>query len=80
MNDILRRHAVHVSGVEGPALLFANGFGCDQNVWRAVAPAFEARHRVVRFDYAGAGRSDPAAWNADRHGSLHGYAREKPPR
>jgi sigma-B regulation protein RsbQ len=76
LNQILRRHAVQVGGIDGPPLVFANGFGCDQNVWRAVAPAFEASHRVVRFDYAGAGGADATAWNRERHGSLHGYARD----
>ena len=39
-------------------MLFAHGFGCDQNMWRFVAPAFEDDYRVVLFDYVGAGRSD----------------------
>ena len=37
-------------------MLFAHGFGCDQTVWRQVMPAFEAEHRVISFDYLGAGR------------------------
>ena len=55
--DTLQRNNVAVSGVpDGPALVFAHGFGCDQNMWRFVAPAFEATHRVVLFDHVGAGR------------------------
>lgn len=76
MSAILQRHAVQATGSDGPPLVFANGFGCDQNVWRAVAPAFASTYRVVRFDYAGAGAADVAAWNPGRHGSLHGYARD----
>lgn len=76
MSHILERHAVRITGTDGPVLLFANGFGCDQNVWRDVAPAFEAGHRVVRFDYAGAGAAELGAWNARRHASLHGYAQD----
>ena len=39
-------------------MLFAHGFGCDQNMWRYLTPAFENDYRVVVFDYVGAGSSD----------------------
>ena len=55
-------------------MLFVHGFGCDQNMWRLVAPAFEADHRVVTFDLPGAGGSDPAAWDPARYDSLHAYS------
>ncbi len=57
-------------------MLFAHGFGCDQHMWRFVAPAFEDRYRTVLFDYVGAGGSDLSAYDADRYGTLHGYARD----
>lgn len=69
------RHHVRLSGVEGaPAIVFAHGFGCDQNVWRQVTPAFEHDFRVVTFDYVGAGSSGPAAYDPERYASLTGYA------
>ena len=73
--DLLRRrHHVTVGG-EGPlTLLFAHGFGCDQEMWRFLAPEFGVDHRVVLFDYVGAGRSDLSAYDPDRYGSLDGYA------
>jgi sigma-B regulation protein RsbQ len=75
MTDVLRRHAVRVTGkAEGQPMVFAHGFGCDQTLWRFVAPAFEDDHRVVTFDYVGAGASDRAAYDRDRYASLHGYA------
>ena len=50
------RHNVSVSGPAGaPAMVFAHGFGCDQSMWRLVAPAFEDGFRVVLFDHAGSG-------------------------
>jgi sigma-B regulation protein RsbQ len=55
-------------------MLFAHGFGCDQNMWRFVAPAFEAEHRVIRFDYVGAGGSDLSAYDPERYATLDGYA------
>ena len=54
--------------------MFAHGFGCDQNMWRFVAPAFEADHRVVLFDHVGAGGSDLTAYDPERYDTLDGYA------
>ena len=72
---MIERNNVRVSGRPGARpLLFAHGFGCDQSMWRAVAPAFEADHRVVVFDHVGAGGSDVSAYDVDKYGSLEGYA------
>jgi sigma-B regulation protein RsbQ len=75
--DVLRRNNVNVSGLaDGPPMIFAHGFGCDQNMWRFVAPAFEATHKVVLFDHVGAGGSDASAWDPARYDTLHGYAKD----
>src|SRR3954447_22314174 len=74
---VVTRNCVRVTGdPEGRPLLFAHGFGCDQQMWRYVAPAFEADHRVVLFDYVGAGSSDLSAYDPDRCSTLDGYARD----
>ena len=71
----LRRHNVTITGrQDGPTLVFAHGFGCDQRLWRWVAPAFEDRYRVVAFDYAGSGRAEAGAYSEARYASLQGYA------
>jgi sigma-B regulation protein RsbQ len=73
--DVLARNNVTVQGpADAPPMLFAHGFGCDQHMWRHVAPAFAADHRVVLFDHVGAGGADPAAWDPERYASLDGYA------
>lgn len=54
--------------------MLAHGFGCDQNLWRLVAPLLVPEFRIVLFDHVGAGLSDPSAWDAQRYGSLQGYA------
>jgi sigma-B regulation protein RsbQ len=59
---------------DGRPMVFAHGFGCDQTLWRFVAPAFETDHQVVTFDYVGAGRSDRSAYDRERYASLDGYA------
>lgn len=74
---VLRRNHVLVTGVEdGPVVLLAHGFGCDQTMWRRVAPELARDHRVVTFDYVGAGRSDKAAFELARYRTLRGYARD----
>ncbi|RBY98179.1 alpha/beta hydrolase [Blastococcus sp. TF02-8] len=55
-------------------MVFAHGFGCDQTMWRLVAPAFEPDHRVVLFDHVGSGGSDLGAYDPEKYGSLNGYA------
>ncbi len=75
--SVLARHNVQARGVpDGQPMLFAHGFGCDQNMWRLVTPAFEDEYRVVLFDHVGAGRSDLQAYDPDRYSSLRGYARD----
>lgn len=73
-NSILTRNNVRVLGHGKQPIVFAHGFGCDQWMWRYVAPAFEATHKVVLFDYVGAGGSDLRAYDATRYGTLQGYA------
>jgi len=55
-------------------MMFAHGFGCDQNMWRYVAPEFEDEYRVVLFDHVGAGGSDLSAYDGAKYSSLSGYA------
>ena len=74
--DVFSRHNVVVGDGPGRALVFAHGFGCDQQMWRFVAPAFEATHRVVLFDHVGCGRSDLSAYDERRHATLDGYAQD----
>ncbi len=55
-------------------MLFAHGFGCDQRMWRHVAPRFADRYRVITFDNMGAGGSDPQGYDPERYASLGAYA------
>ncbi|WP_372666274.1 alpha/beta fold hydrolase [Amycolatopsis kentuckyensis] len=69
-----RNNVVETGLDDGPVVLLAHGFGCDQNLWRLVVPALAERYRVVLFDHTGAGRSDLSAWTPERYGTLDGYA------
>lgn len=76
LETILKRNNVKISGKGTETVVFAHGFGCDQNMWRFVAPAFEADYRIVLFDYVGSGKSDVKAYNPMRYGDLRGYAQD----
>jgi sigma-B regulation protein RsbQ len=72
---VVEHFNVKVSGrADGQPIVFAHGFGCDQHMWRYVAPAFEDDFRVVLFDHVGAGGSDLATYDPDRYTSLDAYA------
>ncbi|MDQ6736187.1 MAG: alpha/beta hydrolase [Gemmatimonadota bacterium] len=73
---VLSRNNVQVRGNGTQPMVFAHGFGCDQNMWRYITPAFENDYRSVLFDYVGSGRSDIASYDAARYGSLDGYAQD----
>ena len=73
---IRKRNNVRFLGRGTKPMVFAHGFGCDQTMWRMVTPAFEDDFRIVLFDYVGCGKSDWSAWDAERYGSLKGYARD----
>ena len=73
---VVARNNVKVFGEGTQVLMFGHGFGCDQNTWRLITPAFETDFKIVLFDYVGAGNSDLSAYNDDRYSSLDGYARD----
>jgi sigma-B regulation protein RsbQ len=74
--NLRERHNIHVFGHGKTDLMFAHGYGCDQNMWRLVTPAFEDRYRVILFDLVGSGSSDLTAYDREKYGSLDGHARD----
>jgi sigma-B regulation protein RsbQ len=74
--SVLERNNVRVTGAGERTMMFAHGFGCDQNMWRFVAPTFEDRYRVVLFDHVGAGGSDLSAFSPEKYSTLGGYAND----
>lgn len=73
---VLDRHNVTVRGQGTRAILFAHGFGCDQAMWRLVAPSFEDRFRVVTFDYIGMGGTDASLYDPEKYATLDGFAED----
>jgi sigma-B regulation protein RsbQ len=74
--SIAERHNIRVNGAGDRAMVFAHGFGCDQNMWRFVEPAFRDSFRTVLFDHVGAGHSDLTAYDPEKYADLHGYAQD----
>jgi sigma-B regulation protein RsbQ len=73
-NGATKRHNAKIFGSGSAPMVFAHGFGCDQNMWRLVTPAFESDYRIIQFDHIGAGGSDLSAYDREKYSSLEGYA------
>lgn len=72
--NAIQRNNVTVKGKGTQVMLFAHGFGCDQNMWRFITPAFLEDYKVILFDHVGAGNSDISAYNTEKYSQLEGYA------
>jgi sigma-B regulation protein RsbQ len=74
--DVIARNHVTVLGRGTQPMLFAHGFGCDQNMWRLITPAFDDDYRIVLFDYVGHGASARASHDPKRYATLDGFAQD----
>lgn len=76
MDDILKRNNVNIIGHGEKVILFAHGFGCDQNSWKFIIDAFTDEYRLILFDYVGAGQSDLSQYDSAKYSTLNGYAQD----
>lgn len=74
--SILDRNNVKVFGSGTVPMVFCHGYGCDQNMWRLITPAFEQHYKIVLFDQVGFGKSDLSAFQPGKYSSLNDYARD----
>ncbi|MDX5436929.1 MAG: alpha/beta hydrolase, partial [Pontibacter sp.] len=72
--NALKRNNVKVIGKGVKPMLFAHGYGCDQNMWRFITPAFYDDYKIVLFDHIGFGNSDVRSYSKERYASLQDYA------
>jgi sigma-B regulation protein RsbQ len=72
---VFERNNVNIIGT-GPTIVYAHGFGCDQNMWRFLTATLGKSRRNVVFDLVGSGQSNLGAYDRDKYGTLHGYARD----
>ncbi|WP_239014159.1 alpha/beta fold hydrolase [Archangium violaceum] len=74
--NAIKRNNVKVLGRGHKAMIFSHGYGCDQNMWRLITPAFQDDYQLVLFDHVGNGQSDISAYNRIKYNSLRGYAQD----
>jgi sigma-B regulation protein RsbQ len=74
MASVISRNNVRIRGRGDRAMVFAHGFGCDQDIWRYVAPSFERDYVTVLFDHVGAGGSQLSAYSSEKYSTLQAYA------
>jgi len=64
---------VSILGEGEEVVVLGHGFGTDQTCWKHVAPIIGREYKVVLFDLAGAGNTDPEQFDFERYRTLHGY-------
>lgn len=74
IDNVITRNNVKVIGKGNQPMVFAHGYGCDQNMWRFIAPAFQKDFKIILFDHVGSGKSDQRAYDFKKYNSLKGYA------
>jgi len=74
--DILIRNNVKVTGRGNQPMLLIHGFGCDQNIWRFITPAFEENYKVILIDLVGCGKSDDDAYEPEKYDTLQGHVND----
>jgi sigma-B regulation protein RsbQ len=74
--SIQTRNHVQLSGAGAATMVFVHGFGCDQTMWRFLAPIYEDRFRIITYDLVGSGMSDLSAYDRSKYGSLRGHAQD----
>lgn len=73
-DEIIKRNHIQRFGKGEKTIVFAHGYGCDQNMWRFITPHFEEDYEIVLFDHVGSGKSEEHAYDFDKYDSLKGYA------
>lgn len=74
-NSIKRNNVTVIDkGQNTECMIFAHGFGTDQTAWNDIIPSFSDHYKIVLYDNAGAGKSDPDAFSPNRYNTLQSYA------
>jgi len=76
MNPTKKNNVKVIGNLDGPTMLFAHGFGTDQNAWSKVSEAFISKYRIILFDNVGAGKADPEAFSPNKYDTLQAYAND----
>lgn len=73
---VAKRNNVSIHGSGPKTIVFAHGYGCDQNVWNQFIPVFQKQYRLVLFDHVGAGQSDISQYDPQKYSILDGYSQD----
>ncbi len=73
-SGIYQKFNINVLGSGTQPMMFAHGFGCDQNMFRFLYPYFQDDYKIILFDFVGAGKSDLSAYDSEKYNSLQAYA------
>ena len=74
MTKSQKKHNAQILGKGEKTMLFVHGYGCDQNMWRFITPAFETSYKIVLIDLVGSGQSDLNAYDFDKYNTLQAHA------
>ncbi|MEG0385836.1 MAG: alpha/beta hydrolase, partial [Solibacillus sp.] len=74
--SLMAHNNVKIVGEGTQVIMFGHGFGCSQEMWQYIVPAFEKDYRIILFDYVGSGHSDTCFYTSERYSSLQGYAQD----
>ena len=74
MSALQRNNVVEHGPAGEQPMIFAHGYGCDQNMWRFITPAFSEHYSIVLFDHVGARDNGRIGFRPRPYGSLKGYA------
>ncbi len=74
--SVMKRNNIKIMGEGTQVIMFGHGFGCSQEMWQYIVPAFERDYRIILFDYVGSGHSDANFYTSERYSSLQGYAQD----
>lgn len=73
-NPVFKKNNINIFGKGTQPMLFAHGYGCNQEMWRLVTPAFEEDYQIHLFDHVGSGESQVEKYDFSKYKSLQGYA------
>lgn len=73
-NSTKKNNVVQLGNPSKPTIIFAHGFGTDQNAWAEVIKSFLEDYHIILFDNVGGGASDPEAYKPSKYDSLYAYA------
>ena len=75
MNEaLIKKHNIKIIGKGEKVLFFVHGFGCNQDIWRYITPAFLDSHTIILLDLMGSGNSEKQYYYFEKYSNLQAHA------